>query len=101
MTEKFGSGRFCCRSCANSHVVTQKQKDKTSKTLKDRNLHKLNLQKYSENPKYCVICGKKLSWKKRFNKVCCKRCQNIYSSKHMLELCSKKQTNLCGKGLRG
>lgn len=34
VTEKFGSGRFCSKSCANSRVRPQEVKDKISKTIK-------------------------------------------------------------------
>lgn len=33
MTEKYGSGRFCSRACANSHTRTEESKEKTSKSL--------------------------------------------------------------------
>ena len=34
MVEKFGSGRFCCKACANSHDRTEESKKKTSESIK-------------------------------------------------------------------
>ena len=34
VTQKFGSGRFCSKSCANSRIRTQEVKDKISKSVK-------------------------------------------------------------------
>lgn len=63
MTEKFGSGRFCSKSCANSRSHTENTKEKISDSLKDYNNTKLN---------YCKNCGKQLS---RNNKSgYCKQC---------------------------
>ena len=52
MTEKYGSGRFCCRSCANKRSHTEETKQKISTTLS------LNKQKM-----YCKICGKELNYR--------------------------------------
>lgn len=43
MTEKFGSGRFCSRSCANSHEQTEEINSKRRKTL--------------TRQRFCCICG--------------------------------------------
>ena len=52
--EKFGSGKFCSRSCANSHVQTKEINEKRSKTLSQRYLDR-HVDRYS----ICKICGKK------------------------------------------
>ena len=79
MTEKYGSGRFCSRSCANSRefsVETNLKRSKTTaKTIIDKNL--LN---YQNNPNFCVICNQPLPYSKRFNKTCCKACKLVYQS---------------------
>lgn len=36
MTEKFGSGRFCSRSCSNSHDKTEESREKISKSIKSK-----------------------------------------------------------------
>lgn len=51
MTEKYGSGRFCCRSCANSRKHSNETKQKISTSLKQERLI---------NVTYCKLCGKQL-----------------------------------------
>ena len=65
MTEKFGSGRFCSRSCANSksHSEETKMKIKTS-------IHRT----YSIVEKFCSICGKKLNNHNKYG--LCRSCYN-------------------------
>lgn len=50
MTEKFGSGRFCSRYCANSRVHSEETKQKISVKLTS-----------SIEPKFCKVCGKPLN----------------------------------------
>lgn len=50
MTEKFGSGRFCSRSCANSHVQTEEINKKRGQT------YLANHPKVVKDKK-CLICG--------------------------------------------
>lgn len=45
MTERFGSGRFCCRSCANARKLSEKSKKQISEKVKN-------------NPK-CIECLKR------------------------------------------
>ena len=47
MTEYFGSGRFCSRACSNSHYLSQKTREKISKSLSNKIIKK-----------YCIDCGK-------------------------------------------
>ena len=51
---KFGSGRFCSRACANSHIQTDEINAKRSKTLLDRYSDR-HFDRYS----ICKVCGKK------------------------------------------
>ena len=82
MTEKFGSGRFCSRSCANSKDRPADVKKKISSSVKLTESIKhsqqvrfnKNKNKYLLNPKLCVICGKVLSYEKRFIKTCSNEC---------------------------
>ncbi len=103
MTEKFGSGRFCCRSCANSHNQTteQNQKRRVKVKINSEKRSELNKERYLENPKHCPVCGKVLPYEKRFRKVCCNNCHNELLREQKLALCATQGTNLCGKGLRG
>lgn len=61
-------------------------------------LHKEALLKYELNPKYCLNCGKLLSYDKRYNIFCNNRCSAIYNNKLR---CGYKQKKLyckqCGK----
>ena len=50
MIEKFGSGRFCSRTCANRHKHSEETKQKIS----------IQSRKYKKKKKVCSICGKKL-----------------------------------------
>jgi len=54
VTEIYGSGRFCSRKCANSHIHSNASKEKIKNTLcKYFNIH-------SRVPeKICIVCGKK------------------------------------------
>lgn len=38
MTEKYGSGRFCCQSCANSHKMTDTWRTNTSNAVTGKNV---------------------------------------------------------------
>lgn len=84
MTEKFGSGRFCNRSCANSRLKTVETKIKLSKNYKrsekdylyKKLLKERNEKNYLLNPNFCKICGKILSYKNRNHHTCSKECLN-------------------------
>lgn len=73
ITERFGSGRFCSKSCSNSRVRSEESKKKVSKSLKEYyktheqkgggrsksdKIHRHRLNK-DNVPEYrrCVICG--------------------------------------------
>ena len=90
--EKYGSGRFCSRKCANSHILTHEQKLHISlgviksiiktKTKKRKNI-KIKF-KYTINQaeekieicnKVCPICGKQYVGN---TKTCSKECGHIY-----------------------
>lgn len=103
MTEKYGSGRFCCRACANSHAVTSSQKEIVGLKISDyhKKIKDEKIAKYLTSPNRCQICGKQLDYEHRNNLVCGRACQNKLTSNQKLELCAKQGTNLCGKGKRG
>lgn len=92
MIEKFGSGRFCSRSCANSKVRPDNVRKKISESVKktyeniDKSIfqksHKECLMKYLSNPSHCKVCGKILSYEKRFRKTCSQECFTKQISKN-------------------
>ena len=93
MTEKYGSGRFCCKSCANSHKRSQEQRQNISNSVKNSLKVKANkqskrLQKirsYYLNPKFCEVCGKMLVYDKRNRKTCCDECFKSLISKQAID----------------
>lgn len=101
MIEKFGSGRFCSKSCANGHKKSEASKHKVSQTL--NNIHKMdkingtdkrtqNELIYYSNPNKCVVCNEILDYEKRDRRTCSKECA--------LQLQSITMTNvLAQKGL--
>lgn len=96
MTEKFGSGKFCSRSCANSRVQTEDSNRKRSSTIRNKtSIEYTNIPKhtvkcpidkptkgernrfnYIDNPSYCKICQRELPYEHRQNQTCCKECTN-------------------------
>ena len=64
MTEKFGPGRFCSKSCANSRQHSDDTKQKISKSL---NKHYGNTS-YKAQWYECIQCGKKFNHKDLENK---------------------------------
>ena len=88
MTEKYGSGRFCCRSCANSHEMSENTKAKIRETSKlvarnkrtDEFKHSIllkNQAKYYEHPKYCKYCGAILTYENRHRSTCSDECLKL------------------------
>ena len=86
MTEKFHSGRFCSYSCANSHKHSEETKDKIRQSVKKTNKKKETKEtlakNYYKNPNKCIICGKILDYKHRYNKTCSKECLHIRLSQN-------------------
>ena len=71
MTEKFGSGRFCSRGCANSKFINDEVKTKISNSVSES---------WKKKPKKiykCVICNSDITTNK---KTCSKECCNILHS---------------------
>jgi hypothetical protein len=91
MTEKFGSGRFCCRACANSRKRPQDVKDKIRETVKAANQtgftkHGKSICQTSPEARMlralerhrilaptCPICGELIPFEKRYKKTCGKK----------------------------
>jgi len=56
MTEKFGSGRFCSRSCANSRERSEEVKEKIRKSVIESD-YNIEIKK-SKKVSFCKECGK-------------------------------------------
>lgn len=83
MTAKFGSGRFCSRSCANAKTHSEKTKQRirnsciayNQKTGSENHFgHLQAVTRYLNNPKHCSVCGTQLSYEQRYNTTCSKTC---------------------------
>lgn len=102
MTEKFGSGRFCSRSCANSHKISPEQKAKVSQTLKYYTATHHWTEKQQSNFKQlgkyirpvkpaqyalCAYCGKLIDIsKKKSNKTGRYYCNGTCRNRHLNKL---------------
>ena len=95
MTEKFGSGRFCSRACANSrshsietrkkisfsniHSDACKQAQQRAKEqfIKESQIKRAQLiDQYYANPKYCKICNKLIPFDRCDCLTCSTACQH-------------------------
>lgn len=85
MTEFYGSGRFCSRSCANSKKHSKETKDKISNSVKTsesflniiQDRINTNINQYNKNPKICPICGKIIPFELKQRKTCSDICRNL------------------------
>lgn len=102
MTTKFGSGQFCSRQCANSHVRTEESKQLTSKRMLAKLSSSIELRslaqehkkhEYSLRPNHCEVCNCELSYEYRNRKTCSDNCY-----KKLLSIRSK--ANPTSGGLR-
>ena len=85
MTEKYGSGRFCSRACANTRMLSNETKAKISSSVSidhKKSIGKPNAaqERYLINPKSCTVCGKLLPYDKRFRKTCSDECERVLLS---------------------
>lgn len=91
MTQKWGSGRFCSHSCANSRSKSKEERHKiglavsqSEKFIKNNHIKRdyydkqrqLKMEEYNKNPYLCEICGSILDYDVRQNKTCSKACEN-------------------------
>lgn len=89
MTSKFGSGRFCSRACANSHIQTEEINLKRSNQIKN-NLNFITKLKEKEkiyylNPKRCKECNCILDYSKRRKYFCSNNCLSLFRKKKAIE----------------
>lgn len=109
MTEKFGSGRFCSRACANSKVKSKESRQKTRSALLKRFSCIDPLQKqvdaekrqekreeqYLQDPYRCMICNQVIPLKRvqKFPRVktCSSEC-----NRYRATLLAKRRVAECG-----
>ena len=102
MVEKFGSGRFCCKSCANSKIHSEETRRKISESVKrsetknktSENVHERCIAEYNLNPNRCVTCGAILSYENRGRKTCSKECETQLHRKISRDAAERKGGNL-------
>lgn len=91
MSEKFGTGKFCSRSCANRRTHSEESRNKISKSVSKTltttwNTRRNNAQlHYEEFPKLCEVCGSTIPYDKRHNHTCSIECSRKLQSQHMLD----------------
>lgn len=81
MTEKYGSGRFCCQSCANTRKHSDDTKQKLSKaaTGKPSSIKRKRKLEYEASPKLCSACGEPIEYEHKRRKFC-NKCEESYRS---------------------
>ena len=79
MLEKYGSGRFCSKACANSRKHSEESRNKVSNTLKAKHIISTNklkaIEKYNLNPKHCKYCGVIIPYSNRRYNYCSIECR--------------------------
>lgn len=85
MTEKFGSGIYCCRSCANKRTHSEETKEKIRQSLidlsesgvlkitdgKSRAINRQkHIEEYYKHPKLCKHCNGVIPYELRDKKTC-------------------------------
>lgn len=94
MTERYGSGRFCCKSCANARQHSTETKQRVSRGLRyfqeqhaaeiylvvgGRRVHKNTYRAYQQNPRRCIVCGTPLPYRCT-SRTCSKECLHQHIS---------------------
>lgn len=93
MTEKYGSGRFCSKFCANSHPRTAESRLKTSLSMKKIGPRGAVLKSHlyhtnnhtatkTDKNKVCQVCGKELLQERIGYKTCSHECKKLLLSRH-------------------
>ena len=88
MTEKFGSGIFCSRSCANTRIMSKTTKENISNGVKSSSKCRENnykrkrkkLNEYLLNPKLCKYCGQPLQFEHKNQAYCSEQCRKYGQS---------------------
>lgn len=117
MTDKFGSGRFCSRACANGKPHSEETKKKISQSLagninsafrseeaKIRTgvlKHTQFVEAYLLNPKHCKVCNSILPYERRTNTTCSTECRLKFLSENSRKAAEKNGGNNNKQGVRG
>jgi hypothetical protein len=92
---KWSDGNFCCKECARSYSTKNKRKEINEKVSKKLSL--IHENKYIENPKICIICGKSFIPQK----IKCRRSRRKTCSTHCEKLLGVKTKKIIGSNLGG
>ena len=93
METKFGSGKYCSRSCANTRHHSAETKTKIGQGVAGSELYKQSneikqakrLTDYYLAPNFCVICGEILPYELRNQTCCSEQCLAEHRSKMIFE----------------
>ena len=91
MSTKWGSGRFCSKSCANTRSHSQITKDKIKKNSLDGakcgaiSKHNKALDKYYSSPNICNVCKSIIPYEFRYRKTCSDNCFRVLMSTYSKE----------------
>lgn len=85
MIEKYGSGRFCSKSCASSKLQSIKSKAKISNSINSsikfksaiKSRRDTYIKQYYLSPNLCKYCGKPLPYELRNRNTCSDECLKI------------------------
>lgn len=92
MTEKYGSGRFCSKACAKSHIISSQTKKKISEGV-HRTLKALGK---SRKDRHCKYCGNLIPLN-RLGRYCSEECFKLGRHKSLSESISMAHSE--GKGI--
>lgn len=118
MTEKFSSGRFCSRACANSRERSEGTKQKIRTAIANHNAeirskstyvnalpNNHSLQRhfsckaaYEASPRLCVICNTAIRYERREYKTCSDYCYRKLLSQSMKQRVAEAGGNFNTKG---
>lgn len=87
----YGSGRFCCQSCANTHKHTRETKQKIQKAI--HSYMENPDAKFKRNPlrhegvkRTCVICGNEFMAHSKHSQTCSKQCSGKLGAQTKIKL---------------
>ncbi len=100
---KFGSGRFCSRSCANSRIQTDEINEKRRMKAGIHQPRYIQAKKkYLDNPRICRFCGNTIPYEFRKRVFCSDECENKVKSieakqKHLGGITKGHGSGIAGK----
>ena len=94
MTEKFGTGRFCCDRCAHFRIISDETKNKIRNTLCNTLEQKqLSSPRDKLKPRSCIVCGKQFipklignGHKVSTSRVCSENCCREHQRQMQLQI---------------